>query len=60
MRPGPLLPANQGNKTMNRFHVHLNVADLATSIRFYTELFATPPAVEKHDYAKWMLEDARI
>lgn len=45
---------------MNRFHVHLNVADLATSIRFYTELFAMPPAVEKHDYAKWMLDDPRV
>ena len=24
---------------MNRFHVHLNVADLAAGIRFYNELF---------------------
>ena len=45
---------------MNRFHVHLNVAELAASIRFYTELFAMPPAVEKHDYAKWMLDDPRV
>ena len=45
---------------MNRFHVHLNVADLATSIRFYSQLFAAQPAVVKHDYAKWMLEDPRI
>lgn len=45
---------------MNRFHVHLNVADLAGSIRFYTQLFAAPPSVVKHDYAKWMLEDPRI
>ena len=29
---------------MNRFHVHLNVADLAASIRFYSELFAAQPA----------------
>ena len=41
---------------MNRFHVHLNVADLASSIRFYTQLFAAEPSVVKHDYAKWMLE----
>lgn len=45
---------------MNRFHVHLNVADLTGSIRFYTQLFATPPSVVKRDYAKWMLEDPRI
>jgi catechol 2,3-dioxygenase-like lactoylglutathione lyase family enzyme len=45
---------------MNRFHVHLNVADLASSIRFYNELFAMPPTVQKADYAKWMLDDPRI
>lgn len=45
---------------MKRFHVHLNVADLDTSIGFYSTLFATPPAVRKPDYAKWMLEDPRI
>ena len=45
---------------MNRFHVHLNVADLEGSIRFYTELFAAPPTVRKDDYAKWMLDDPRV
>ncbi|QNP40555.1 ArsI/CadI family heavy metal resistance metalloenzyme [Lysobacter solisilvae (ex Woo and Kim 2020)] len=45
---------------MNRFHVHLNVADLAGSIRFYTQLFAAEPTVLKSDYAKWMLEDPRV
>ncbi|WP_363796903.1 ArsI/CadI family heavy metal resistance metalloenzyme [Lysobacter firmicutimachus] len=45
---------------MNRFHVHLNVADLPASLRFYTELFAAEPSVLKPDYAKWMLEDPRI
>jgi catechol 2,3-dioxygenase-like lactoylglutathione lyase family enzyme len=45
---------------MNRFHVHLNVADLEASIRFYSALFAAEPAVRKPDYAKWMLEDPRI
>ena len=45
---------------MNRFHVHLNVADLGASIRFYSQLFAAGPSVVKHDYAKWMLEDPRI
>lgn len=45
---------------MNRFHVHLNVADLASSIRFYTALFASEPTVRKDDYAKWMLDDPRV
>ena len=45
---------------MNRFHVHLNVADLPASIRFYSALFAAEPSVLKPDYAKWMLEDPRV
>lgn len=45
---------------MNRFHVHLNVADIASSIRFYTTLFAAEPTVRKDDYAKWMLDDPRV
>lgn len=45
---------------MNRFHVHLNVTDLDASIRFYTHLFASEPAVVKPDYAKWMLDDPRV
>ena len=45
---------------MSRFHVHLNVADLAASIRFYRELFGAEPTVIKADYAKWMLEDPRV
>ena len=45
---------------MNRFHVHLNVADLAASVRFYSQLFAAEPTVHKSDYAKWMLEDPRV
>jgi catechol 2,3-dioxygenase-like lactoylglutathione lyase family enzyme len=45
---------------MNRFHVHLNVADLEASIRFYSQLFAAEPTVRKPDYAKWMLEDPRV
>lgn len=43
-----------------RFHVHLNVDDLAASIRFYSALFAAEPTVLKPDYAKWMLEDPRV
>ena len=45
---------------MKRFHVHVAVEDLANSTRFYSALFDTPPAVEKPDYAKWMLDDPRI
>jgi catechol 2,3-dioxygenase-like lactoylglutathione lyase family enzyme len=45
---------------MKRFHVHVSVADLAQSIRFYSTLFGAEPAVTKPDYAKWMLEDPRV
>jgi len=45
---------------VNRFHVHLNVSDLDASIAFYSQLFASAPAVVKGDYAKWMLEDPRV
>ena len=45
---------------MKRFHVHVAVHDLEQSIRFYSALFGTTPAVKKDDYAKWMLEDPRI
>lgn len=45
---------------MKRFHVHLAVASLNDSLRFYTALFGQEPTVLKDDYAKWMLEDPRI
>jgi catechol 2,3-dioxygenase-like lactoylglutathione lyase family enzyme len=45
---------------MKRFHVHLGVPDLASSIRFYSNLFGMPPTVEKADYAKWMIDDPRV
>jgi len=45
---------------MKRFHVHVHVADLDSSIRFYSTLFGEQPAVIKSDYAKWMLEDPRV
>ncbi len=45
---------------MKRFHVHVSVHDLEQSIRFYSALFGAEPAVNKPDYAKWMLEDPRI
>lgn len=45
---------------MQRLHLHITVDDLARSVRFYTTLFATPPMVEKPDYAKWLLDDPRV
>jgi catechol 2,3-dioxygenase-like lactoylglutathione lyase family enzyme len=45
---------------MKRLHVHVGVANLDHSIRFYSTLFGTEPAVVKPDYAKWMLEDPRM
>ena len=45
---------------MKRLHVHVGVDDLANSIRFYSALFGSGPAVVKDDYAKWMLEDPRV
>lgn len=45
---------------MKRMHLHVSVDDLAQSINFYSTLFGSSPTVEKHDYAKWMLEDPRV
>jgi catechol 2,3-dioxygenase-like lactoylglutathione lyase family enzyme len=45
---------------MKRLHVHLGVGDLGRSIRFYSTLFGAAPAVLKHDYAKWMLDDPKV
>ena len=45
---------------MKRLHVHLGVADLESSIRFYSALFAAEPSVRHDDYAKWQLEDPRV
>jgi predicted lactoylglutathione lyase len=45
---------------MKRFHVNVAVNNLAQSIEFYRTLFGEDPAVEKSDYAKWMLEDPRL
>ncbi|HET7649116.1 MAG TPA: ArsI/CadI family heavy metal resistance metalloenzyme [Gammaproteobacteria bacterium] len=41
-------------------HVHVAVADLDQSVRFYATLFGTGPSVRKDDYAKWMLDDPRV
>lgn len=45
---------------MKRLHVHVSVIDLDESVRFYSTLFAAQPAIQKGDYAKWMLEDPRV
>ncbi len=45
---------------MKRFHVHVAVADLEQSTRFYSAMFGQAPSVQKPDYAKWMLDDPRI
>ena len=45
---------------MKRIHLHVNVADLDQSIRFYETLFGVAPSVVKDDYAKWMLDDPRV
>ena len=45
---------------MKRFHVHVAVDDLASSIRFYSTLFGSAPSVTESDYAKWMLDDPRV
>lgn len=45
---------------MKRLHVNLAVADLDTSVRFYSALFNVRPTVLKGDYAKWMLDDPRV
>ena len=55
-----LLPEKERHPPMSRFHVHLNVADVQASTRFYSELFGVAPTVLKDDYAKWMLEDPRV
>jgi catechol 2,3-dioxygenase-like lactoylglutathione lyase family enzyme len=45
---------------MKRFHVHVRVKNLDSSIQFYNALFGAEPTITKADYAKWMLDDPRI
>ena len=45
---------------MKRFHLHMNVADLASNIGFYSKLFGAEPSRIETDYAKWMLQDPPI
>jgi catechol-2,3-dioxygenase len=45
---------------MKRLHVHVAVADIEQSTKFYSNLFGAEPTVRKDDYAKWMLDDPRV
>ena len=45
---------------MKRIHIGLSVADLPTSVAFYSRLFGAEPTLVKDDYAKWQLEDPRV
>ncbi|MBL7665818.1 MAG: VOC family protein [Bacteriovoracaceae bacterium] len=45
---------------MKRFHIHVGVKDLKTSVEFYSTLFGERPTKIKDDYAKWMLEDPKV
>jgi len=45
---------------MKRLHVHVGVADLEESVRFYSTLFGAEPTKRESDYAKWMLDDPRV
>lgn len=45
---------------MKRFHAHVAVENIKTSIDFYSKLFGQQPTKQHDDYAKWMLEDPRI
>lgn len=45
---------------MKRFHVHVAVHDLDTSIKFYSKLFGHAPTMTRPDYAKWLLDDPRV
>ncbi|WP_241499375.1 hypothetical protein [Chromobacterium sphagni] len=40
--------------------VHVAVANLEDSIRFYSALFHGQPTVKKTDYAKWVPEDPHL
>jgi catechol 2,3-dioxygenase-like lactoylglutathione lyase family enzyme len=45
---------------MKRFHTHVAVENIETSIDFYSKFFGQPPTKKQIDYAKWMLDDPRV
>lgn len=44
----------------NRFHLSLNVTDLAKSVAFFRQLFGQEPAKQRADYAKFELADPPV
>lgn len=47
---------------MKRLHIHVNATqeDHASSVAFYSTLFAAEPTKTREGYAKWMLDDPRV
>jgi catechol 2,3-dioxygenase-like lactoylglutathione lyase family enzyme len=45
---------------MKRFHLHLRVFDIDSSVDFYSSLFGVPPARRDQEHAHWVLEDPRL
>jgi catechol 2,3-dioxygenase-like lactoylglutathione lyase family enzyme len=45
---------------MKRLHLHITVPEIEKAVSFYNILFNQSPAVEKADYAKWLLDDPAI
>ncbi len=43
-----------------RLHVHISVADLNKSIRYYTALFGVDPSRKKEGYVQWRLDDPSV
>jgi catechol 2,3-dioxygenase-like lactoylglutathione lyase family enzyme len=46
--------------TAIKFHLSLNVGNLARSLQFYTTLFGMAPAKQRADYAKFELDDPPV
>ena len=45
---------------MKRMHIHIAVNELPKSIGFYSAMFDSAPTVERHDYAKWQLDNPKV
>ena len=45
---------------MRRMHEGMKVTNLDKVIAFYSRLFGAKPTLQRHDYAKWILDDPRI
>ena len=49
--------SNEGNETMSRIQLALNVEDLDTAVEFYSKLFATEPAKLRAGYANFAIAE---